>query len=253
MTTRVLSLRALRLVVASVLVVALVASKAIFVPSFALVTVALAWLVVPGDRRWFVPASLLVLVPAFLWPFYATVRYPLGDGSEISVHRLTGAVDILPPNRVRTNPLHEWNRLHPGQGWVRLKPRPRPSLLASLGWFPGIRRPKPERPASDSTAVGIPEVPRELAVKGGCLNLIGGQWVPCPDIEYLRPIWPGQTVVSKDTIAVDRLPDGRCDWDSSMLKVPPDLGLLATIGERHPKTCRAVVYNVDRTPGWRAQ
>jgi hypothetical protein len=249
MTTRILSSRALRLVLALVIVGLLVASRAMFVPSIALVGFALAWLLVPGDRRWFVPASLLVVAAGFFLLFFGTVRYPLGDGSEIMVHRLTGAVDILPPNRVRTNPLHEWNRLHPGRGWVRLKPSRRPSLFASLG----IRRPKPEQPASDSVAVGIPPVPSELAAKGGCLNLSGGRWVPCPDIEYLPPIWPGQTVISKDTIAVDRLPDGRCHWESLTLKVPTDLGLLATIGERHPKTCRAVVYNVDKTPGWRAQ
>ena len=121
----------------------------------------------------------------------------------------------------------------------------RPSLLGYLG----ITRAK-RTPAADSVAVAVPPVPPDMAVNGGCIRSTnGGKWVPCPDVEYL-PIWPGQHVVSKDTIAVDRLPGGRCAWESSTMKAPPN-GLAATIGERHPKTCRAVVYDIEiNTPPW---
>ena len=176
MTTRILSFRALRLVVASLLVGLLVASKAMFVPRLLLVGFALAWLVVPGDRRWFVPGSLLVVAAGFFWPLATRVKYQLGDGSQLVVNRLTGAVDMLPPNRVRTNPLVGWYRLHPS-GWVRLTPVPRPSLLLYLGI---TRSSSPPRAvASDSAAFAIPPVPPDLAVKGGCLSLSGGGWVPC--------------------------------------------------------------------------
>ena len=70
---------------------------------------------------------------------------------------------------------------------------------------------------------------------------------PTPDVEYVPPLWPGQRVVSKDTITLDRLPDGRCYWGSVTMKSPPN-GLAATIGERHYKTCRAVVYNITMPP-----
>jgi hypothetical protein len=242
MTTRILSSRALRLVLALVIVALLLASRApIFVPSIALVGVALAWLLVPGDRRWFVPASLVVVAAGFVWPFFAGVRYQLGDGSQLMVQRLTGAVQVLPPNRERTST--DWYRFHPN-GWVALTPILRPSLLGYLG----LSRPKRTRTvAADTFAVVVPPVPDSLAVSGGCLQMSGGTWVRCPDIEYLPPIWPGQRVVTKDTIAADRLRDGRCDWGRSMLKLPPT-NLASTIGERHPKTCRAVVYNI--TMGW---
>jgi len=246
MTTRILSFRALRLALASFIVGALAfAFPFAFVTWLGVVGLALAWLVVPGDRRWFVPASLVLATAAFFWPMFATVRYPLGDGSEILVGRLTGRVDMLPPNRFRTTT--DWYRLHP-EGWVRLTPSPssRPSLLAYLGFTRSTPR---KSVAADTFAVGIPPVPPDLAVKGGCLSLSGRTWVPCPDVEYL-PIWHGQRVVSKDTIAVDRLPDGRCSWGSSTLKAPPN-NLAAMIGERHPKTCRAVVYDIDMvTPPW---
>ena len=190
MTTRILAPRTARLVVASLIVVLLVATKAVLMPLLALVAVALAWLVVPGDRRWFVPASLLVVVAGFFWPLYASVRYQLADGSQLMVRRLTGEVVMLPPNKVRTDRFLEWRRLHP-TGWVRLTPIPRPSLLAMFG----ITRPSspPRAVASDSAAVGfrnpgpidstgiaaaVPPAPADLSLRGGCF--IDNRWEPCP-------------------------------------------------------------------------
>ena len=193
MTTRILAPRTARLVVASLIVVLLVATKAVLMPLLALVAVALAWLVVPGDRRWFVPASLLVVVAGFFWPLYASVRYRLADGSQLMVRRLTGEVVMLPPNKVRTDRFLEWYRLHP-DGWVRLTPIPRPSLLAMFGITRPSSPPRAVRISGDSIAVGfpgrplpvdstgiaaaVPPAPADLSLRGGCF--IDNRWVPCP-------------------------------------------------------------------------
>lgn len=130
-------------------------------------------------------------------------------------------------------------------GWVQLTPTPRGSLLAYLGIK---RRPAARALSADTFAAAIPAPP--FMPNGGCIRSTnGGKWEPCPDFER-SPLWPGQRVVWKDTIAVDRLPDGRCDWDNSTMKAPAK-NLAAMIGERQLRTCRAVVYQIDMvTPPW---
>lgn len=104
MTTRILSFRVLRLALAAFIVGALVFGFPfpVFISWLGVVGFALAWLVVPGDRRWFVPVSLVLAAAAFFWPLFRTFRYQLGDGSSIAVNRLTGEAQVLPPNNFRT-------------------------------------------------------------------------------------------------------------------------------------------------------
>jgi len=136
MTTRFLSSRALRLTVASLLVIGVVCVLPPFL-RFLLVGFALAWFIVPGDRRWFVPASLLLLAAWHIWP-RPSVQYVIGD-RQIIVHRLTGKVDVA----VR------------GEGWRPATPVPPLPTLEYLG-ITGPRNP-PRHPlaAADTFAAAV--------------------------------------------------------------------------------------------------
>jgi hypothetical protein len=74
----------------------------VLLESAALMT--LAWFIVPGDRRWFVPASLVVCLVAASWPQLTLVRYQIGE-HYLVVHRLTGRVDLMDA-RARDGWLH---------------------------------------------------------------------------------------------------------------------------------------------------
>jgi hypothetical protein len=107
MTTRILSPRAARLAVASLLVMELLylwpapAAR----PLIGLSLLALAWFIVPGDRRWFIPATIAAAFAVVIWP-RAVVVYDLPTHDKIIVNRLTGRVELTgqAPDPIRLTP-----------------------------------------------------------------------------------------------------------------------------------------------------
>jgi hypothetical protein len=96
-TTRILTTtRYLRIVVAAILVY----GSTLFLSSLTAMIVAtillvgLAWFIVPMDRRWFVPLTVLAGFWFWVWP-RPTVMYDINGGRQkIIVHRLTGHVEL---------------------------------------------------------------------------------------------------------------------------------------------------------------
>jgi hypothetical protein len=157
MTTRILSPRAVRVAVASLLVLELlyVWPAPAMRPLIGLSLVALAWFIVPGDRRWFIPATVLATLAVAIWPTTLVV-YDLPNHSKIIVHRITGRVELT------------------GQAPdpVPLTPHPTP-----LGYFlEGLHATR--TPAADTVMAAVP-APREDRI------------IQAPQIRSTMPVYPG--------------------------------------------------------------